>query len=303
MGAEIGGSRRRQHGNRAMPMERAEGGAWRTRKIPVIDEQRGARLPRKASTERRRQSKSGGTNLDDGTLLSAVTQALWNQQSHDRAWRSLDEDEAILTVQRHQSLRPVDAAAHELPNRQSVEELVGDEQHRAVGQILEARYPDRFRLREALLLHGAERGTRFDQMEAQRAIKIRHGCRGAQQIADQHAATGSELREDDGIGSAQLTPHHGAPQTDQLAKHLADLWSSDEVALRPDRVTPRIIAAVGVVQRHRHIGGDRKRTTGADAAGDLPAERVGDQDRAGTGARCAQRMMATPAINSGTDNS
>jgi len=125
----------------------------------------------------------------------------------------------------------------------------------------------------------------------------------AQEIADQHAAAWSQLRQDDRIRPAQVSPHHGAPQTDQFAKHLADLGCGDEVALRPDRVAPRIIALVGVVQRHRHIGGDRKRPFGADAAGDLSSERVGDQGRAGTGARCAQRMMAPPAINSGTDNS
>src|SRR5271167_4005792 len=100
MGAEIGGSRRGQHGNCAMSIERAECGAWRARKIPIIDEQRGARLARKAGAEGRRQGEGSRANLDDGGLPSAVAQALRNQQSRDRAWRSLDEDEAILVVQR-----------------------------------------------------------------------------------------------------------------------------------------------------------------------------------------------------------
>src|SRR5215472_17072753 len=98
MGAEIGGSRRSQHGNRAMPIERAKCGARRAREIPVIDEQRGARLAQKPSAEGRRQGEGSGANLDQGALPGAVAQALWNEQSRDRARRSLDEDEAALVV-------------------------------------------------------------------------------------------------------------------------------------------------------------------------------------------------------------
>jgi hypothetical protein len=57
------------------------------------------------------------------------------------------------------------------------------------------------------------------------------------------------------------------------------------------------------VQRHRHIGGERQWAFGADAAGDLLAEGLGDLGRATTGARCAKKIMAMPAISSGTDKS
>ena len=151
-------------------------------------------------------------------------------------------------------------------------------------------------------MFGTKHRARLDQKDAQGPAKFRQATGGAQQVAHQHAAAGPQLRQNDRIRPADPVPQLGAPQPDQLAENLADLGCGREIARGSDGVTPRIIAALSVVQRHRHIGGDGQRALGADPPGDFFREACA-HERAGTGARNAQAMISTPAISSGIDNS
>ena len=152
------------------------------------------------------------------------------------------------------------------------------------------------------MLFRAKQRACLDQTDAQCAAKFRHGAGGAQQVAHQHAAAGPQLCQEYRIRPADPLPQIGTPQPDQFAENLADLGRGREVARRSDRVAPRIVPGLGVVQRHGHVGGNRQRALGANPPDDL----VGDflaHDRAGMGARSAQAMIRMPATNNGIDNS
>ena len=242
-----------------------------------------------------------------GQISTIVPGAQWlrppgTSRLADRAFGTVDKDQVILGIERHHPLRPAAGSADELPDRQRVEELVGHHQHRAVRQLFDTPHPCRLRLAEASFLFRAKHRARLDQTDAQGAAKFRHSAGGAQQVAHQHAAAGPQLCQDYRIRPADPLPQLGAPQPDQFAENLADLGRGREIARRSDRAAPRIVPALGVVQRHGHIGRNSQRALGANPPDDL----VGDflaHDRAGTGARSAQAMIRTPAISKGIDNS
>jgi hypothetical protein len=191
--------------------------------------------------------------------------------------------------------------AHELPDRQCIEEFIGDEQHRARRQFARIVEPDRCRIKEPPLLLGAQQRARLDEVETQSPAKLRHRAGGAQQVGGEGAAAGTEFGEDHRVGPADHLPHARAPQPDQLAENLAHFGRSNKIAGRPDRRPACVVAILRIVQRHRHKGGDRERTLGGDPAGN-PAAELGAHQRAAAGRCRAQRMMAIPAISNGTDS-
>src|SRR5690606_26118914 len=109
----------------------------------------------------------------------------------------------------------------------------------------------------------------------------------------------------EGIGAAEALPAVHAPQADQLAEHLADLRSGDEVAARTERIGAPVVAVLGMAERLGHVLGDGDRPGQADAAEELSGERRhradGEEDDAGcTG--LARTMNRMPKISIGTDS-
>src|SRR6266571_1200728 len=60
-----------------------------------------------------------------------------------------------------------------------------------------------------------------------------------------------------GLWSAASCRNSGRP--DPCAEHLADLRGRDEIGGAAERVVPRVIAGLAVMQRDCHEGGDRER--------------------------------------------
>ena len=198
---------------------------------------------------------------------------------------------------------PVSGAAHELAYRQRVEEFVGNEQQRTLGQILDSLEKNGFGRCQPVLLLDAQYRARLDQMEANGAAKFRQGIGRPQQIAGEGPAARPEFGEDHWVGPPDPLPNERAPYPDQLAENLTDLGCRDEVSAGADRPPGRVIAEFGIVERHRHIGRHRLRSLGADAAGDLVGKRAAGHGGAGRGVRRAQMMIAMPAISTGIDSS
>ncbi len=207
-----------------------------------------------------------------------------------------------------------------MPDRQRVEEFVGDQQQPPGWQRLDALDKMRLGDSEPALLLGAQNRARFDEVQPERLPKRRQGRGGAQEVLHQRAAPRPQLGQDDRIGPADPLPQIGAPQPDQLAENLADLGGGGEIAGAAEWLVPRVIAAAWVVQGHRHEGRDRERPMPADMAGDAGAEIGGAHPQAprrrahwpatwlrgaatATGRLHAHRINKTPAINSGIDSS
>ena len=86
-----------------------------------------------------------------------------------------------------------------------------------------------------------------------------HYPKGSQGIGHQRSSTRAEFDKQDIAGHAHLLPSGGAPKTDQLAEHLADLWRGDKIAFGAKRVFPRVIAVFWMEEcgGHKVSNGDR----------------------------------------------
>ena len=149
MGGEIGLAGRRQHRMRLVPADRLQRFAAGAREIAVIDEERRAALLFQPGAERRRERQRRGADLEE-----APRRRLAQRRRHQRrrgARRPIDDEAQRVGrgIERHQPLVPAALAALELPDRQRVEELVGDEEQRPIGQARDAVMPDRRVLRRA----------------------------------------------------------------------------------------------------------------------------------------------------------
>ena len=147
--------------------------------------------------------------------------------------------------------------ARQLTDRQRIEELVGDNQQRPFRQFLQSGQPDCIGHPKTVLLLGAQDRADLDEMEAERTAKFRECVGGAQQIGSEDTTAGPELGEDHRIGAPHPLPCQRAPDPDQLAKNLTDLGRGDEIATGANRPPGRVIAVLGIVERHCHIGRDR----------------------------------------------
>ena len=147
------------------------------------------------------------------------------------------------------TFHPAGGAADELADRQGVEELVGEQDERAVGQVGEVVMPggagqgmERNDLQRLGLL-GAQAGGELDQMELGGGGKGGGDAAGQPPgVGHQGAAAGAELGEDDGVGAAELLPRDDRPGAEQLAEDLADLGRGGEVG---ERVVGGVVKRVG----------------------------------------------------------
>ena len=237
-----------------------------------------------------------------------------HQEGQRGIFRRVGKDQAILGIERHDPFGPPGTAAHQLADRQCVEELVGDEQQRSVGEVVDARDEMRFGGVQPALLRRPQHRARLDEVELERPAELGQGRRGAQKIEGQRAASGAQLDEDHRIGLADALPQIGAPQPDQLAENLADLGGGDEIAGTAEGIAPRVIAAPRIMQRHCHERRDRERSLAPDAAGDrggeaghrhppdITAVQRGAPARSAAGATPTQ-IRTIPAISTGIDSS
>ena len=154
------------------------------------------------------------------------------------------------------ALAPAVGGLHILMHRQRVEKFIGDDDRGGV--VGHARHiVVMHRTRQPRRLGGAQRGAGFDEVDARRgAAEARHRAQG---VGGEGAAAGAQLDIGEG-GTARAQPQVGDPDPDQLAKHLADLGRSSEIARGAERVARRIIMAV----RRRHIIGDGHRARRGD---------------------------------------
>ena len=303
MSAEISGPGRGQYRNRAVFPHSAQGRTGAVGKIAVIDEQGGTRLACQPGAEPSPQSECRRAGLDDFVRPGGAAPFLREKQGRGGALRPVDKDEIFLGVERHHPLGPLRRPAHELTDRQGVQELVGNDQQWPRRQFLDRRDPDRIGPTEPPFLLGAKNRAALDQMEPQGMPKRRHRRGGAQQVRHQDTAARPQLGQDHRVRLPRLLPQRSEPQPDQLAKDLADLGCGDEIAAGADRIAPRVIAVVRVMERHRHKGGNRKGPLLADPARNPPGEPLRAHGRAGVGARRAQAIRTIPAISNGIDNS
>ena len=144
----------------------------------------------------------------------------------------------------------------ELPDRQRVEELVGNDQRRARGHGLEPLVPRRAGVGEPGGLLLAQALARLDEVQVDGGTKVRHDPHGAQRIGQESAATRAKLHEVHPLWLAHGLPHRRAPEADQLAEHLAHLGRGDEVPAGADGPPAPVIAVGGMVEAKLHVGGD-----------------------------------------------
>ena len=266
MRAQIRIARIVEHTGRLVMPYGAQGRARPAREIAVVDKQCCAGRASKPLTESRGQRRRGRADLDDRAARRGAQEGR-DQQGQRPAFRSLGKSEATVGVERDEPLGPFRVSAHQLPDRQRVEELIGDHQQRPRRQRLDA--VDKLRLGrgEPPLLLGAQHRACFDEIETQRAAERRHAGGGAQQIGHQRAMPRTQLGQNDRIGPADTLPQIGAPQPDQLAEDLADLGRGDEIAGAPERIVAGVVAGLRVVQCDRDEGGDGNRPMPADVPG------------------------------------
>src|SRR5438270_3335597 len=213
-----------------MRAHRLQAVAWSAAFMAIVDDQRDAALGRKAGGDRADRLVASGGGLDD--LAVAV------------------ESEAASGGE-HPALDPADMLA----DRERVEELIGDEQQRTGGKVVDAVMPAR--LRHGLLLQIAQNWAGFYEMHLARKARRAHH---PQRIGGEGPAPGTELGINRFIRRSRPPPAIGERGADHPAGHLADLWRCGEVALRAKRVARCIIIAVA----RFHIGFDGDRSFGRD---------------------------------------
>ena len=159
-----------------------------------------------------------------------------------------------------QPLAPAVAVALELADWQGVEEFVRDKVKRQIRQGVGTIVKGNVGAGNRLALDLAQGWRGLDQVKLCGVVKPRHGARRAQDIGHQGAAPRPGLGQGKGVGRALIQPALRKAQTDQLAKHLADLRRGDEITARAKRIAGGIIAMHGVHQAGGHIIGQRDRS-------------------------------------------
>src|SRR4029450_895270 len=108
--------------------------------VTVIDEQRRDRRDRRARSQSGEGRADGGSRLEDRAVGSIDRKRRLRQVAiFDRFSRG--KYELAVAVYSDAALAPHASLPHELPHRQSVDELVGDEDERPFGQVVDALVP------------------------------------------------------------------------------------------------------------------------------------------------------------------
>ena len=184
-----------------------------------------------------------------------------------------------------------------LADGQGVEKLVGHEEERAVGKVLDAVMPSGGGIAEGLGLDRAEDGRRFDEMDPGGLGEARHGAGGAQDVGHQRAAPGAELGQHERARPPLVEPGLREAEAQHLAEHLADLRRGGEIAGRAQRIARGVVAPARVEQTFGHVIRDRQRPRRGD-----PRQKRVPQAHAGRRAeRSARSAAQMPTTSIGND--
>ena len=217
---------------------------------------------------------------------------------------AIDEGEALVHhCHADQTLAPAAAATHVLPERQRVEEFVGEQDHRAARHLREHRMPRgrRCRGRERLALPSAQHRAGLDQVQT--GGRDEFGGDPSPRppgVGRQRAASGAEFHQPNRVRRTHRPPDLDAPRADQFAEHLADLRRGGEVAGGAERIAGRVVAVFRMSERFGHVVGQAQRA----ALGDSPAQQRRQLRHAAERRRRAARSTNHRPISSiGSDSS
>ena len=199
-----------------------------------------------------------------------------------------DEAEALAVVRKADAaFTPASLKADILPDRQGVEELVGDDQKRRVagqgGNRVVCHCAFVASPVERRLLDLPQPGAGLHQMRAGCDAKLRSQARDAQDVGHQRAATGTQLDQMELLWRARGGMGVDQPCADHFAEELADLGSGDEVAAGAEGFGAHVVAVLRVGQAKRHVVED----------GEWPGRLDQRADP------CRQRRLVLPALAHG----
>ena len=235
MCGQVGRSRRCKRVRGPALAQRLQAVAGRAFGGAVIEEQRHAGMAQEPRGQFAGDGAGRFADLHDLALGRVPVQ---------RPGRLLDK-----TVRPHEPLRPAIAAADELADRQGIEELVGQQQQRGVGQGIQPVVPACLRPGQPFRLHGPQPRRGLDQVHTQSGPEIRrHPADGAQRVRHQRAAARPGLRQHNRVGPAEQRPAYRRPGAEHFAEGLADLGGCREIG---ERVAVGVICRIGA--RHERV--------------------------------------------------
>lgn len=185
--------------------------------------------------------------------------------------RRQPEGEAALRIEADLPLVPSRRPALELAHRQAVEELVRQDDRGTRRQRLDVGVPRRAGPGEEAFLRGPQDRAGLHQLRRHAHSRARRPQR-PQRVRHQRAAAGPQLHQNQGIGSSHQLVDIGAPGTDQLTEHLADLGRGGEVAPGAQRVAGAVVAVDRMAEAQGHVAIDADRPVLADQRRDLGSE-------------------------------
>ena len=175
--------------------------------MAVIDDERGAALRREARRQPGRDVERGFRLFQHGAVGTGVGQPAI------RLAREAEGERSVLG-QADETLAPAAFRADILPDRQGVEEFVGEDDGGAGRHVGDMRVPGDRRARrgQGCLLPRLQHGARLDETDVGGIEEARHDARGPQDIGHQRAAPGPELDQAHGVGRAHEAPDLGLPR-------------------------------------------------------------------------------------------
>lgn len=268
---QVGFARAAQRIGEAMACQRLEGIAETGPVVPVIDGEEGAAPCGEAPGEIAHHGKSLTRHGQRGTLGRLRSEARIG-------FRVEAEGQGIaLRREADAALAPAVAGPHELAGGQGVEELVGDDEERRIGQALHRVVEDRRGRGQALRLKPAQNRAGLDEVEIEGGARRAQGSQG---VGHQRAAAGAEFHEAGACRRAcrlHRREHGASPGADQLAEHLADLRRGDEVAAAAEGIARGVVAVARMPETERHVAIETDRPARAD----LPREDREERRRLG----------------------
>ena len=206
MGGDVdfaGIGQRIDHAMRAQGLQRL---AKSGRRMAVVDEQSRPALSRQTSADLEHQAVTDRADLEHLAFV---------RLRRDEPFGLGGEAESQLAgaVEADQPFMPAARAAHILPDRQRIEEFIGDQDGGAVRRLAEPRRPGdrRARRQQRIVLDRRQGRARVDEPDVERGAEFRRDARGAQRIAHQRAAARSEFDQAQGFGRAHRRPDFRRP--------------------------------------------------------------------------------------------
>ena len=223
---EVGGAGVGEGVGGAAAAEGLEGGGARRGGVAVVEDEGGARPVPEAVGEPGDEGGGGGAFLYQGGVGVGVG-----------GGAGLVDECAFVGV----AFGPDAVAAGELADGEGVEELVGQQDQGAGGELLDGVVPGRGG--EAACLLGAEARGGLDEMQAEGLVEIGGDLGdGPEGVLHEGAAAGAAFDEEHRVGAAERMPDDGGPGAQEFAEDLGDLRRGGEVL---EGVFFRVVGGVG----------------------------------------------------------